>query len=91
MQDALAYDEPPPWYHPIRESLGAALLLSGDAAGAEAVFRDGLRRSPNTGRMLFGLRESLKAQKKTEALVFVQKEFDAAWKGADIELRVKDL
>ena len=25
-QDNLAYDEPPPWYYPIRESLGAALL-----------------------------------------------------------------
>jgi tetratricopeptide (TPR) repeat protein len=90
-QDALVYDEPPDWYYPVRESLGAALLLSGDAAGAEAAFREGLRRSPRNGRMLFGLLESLKAQKKTDAIQWVQREFDAAWKGADIELHVKSL
>jgi len=90
-QDALVYDEPAPWYYPVRESLGASLLLSGDAAAAEEVFRDGLRRSPHNGRMLFGLLESLKAQKKSEAAAWVQREFDAAWKGADLQLRIKDL
>ena len=91
MQDGLVYDEPPAWYYPVRESLGGALLLSGDAAGAEAVFRDGIRRSPNNGRMLFGLLESLKAQRKTEAARWAQGELDSAWKHADIQLRVKDL
>ena len=91
IQDGLAYDEPPVWYYPVRESLGAALLLSGDAAGAEDVFREGLRRSPKNGRMLFGLSESLKAQKKTESLEWVEKEFQAAWKGSDMRLRLKDL
>jgi hypothetical protein len=41
--------------------------------------------------MLFGLLESLKAQNKTEAAAWVQREFDAAWKGADLPLRLKDL
>lgn len=91
LQDALAYDEPPAWYYPIRESLGTALLRAGDAAAAEAVFREALRRSPNNGRILFGLLESLKAQNKTAAARWVQREFDAAWKGADLELRLKDL
>jgi len=91
LEDSLAYDEPPAWYYPIRESLGAALLLSGDAAGAESVFREGLRRSPNNGRMLFGLLESLKAQRKSDAVAWVQREFEAAWKGADVELRIADL
>jgi len=91
LQDALVYDEPPAWYYPLRESLGAALMLSGDAAGAEAAFREGLRRSPNNGRMLFGLLESLKAQHKQESIVWVQREFEKAWKGADVELRLRDL
>jgi hypothetical protein len=73
------------------ESLGAAMLLSGDAAGAESVFREGLRRSPKNGRMLFGLLESLKAQHKAEAAAWVEREFQSAWKGADIRLRVSDL
>ena len=91
IQDRLAYDEPPAWYYPLRESLGASLLASGDAAGAEVVFREGLRRSPNNGRMLFGLLESLKAQNKSEAAAWVEREFQSAWKGADIKLRVSDL
>jgi tetratricopeptide (TPR) repeat protein len=91
IQDTLVYDEPPAWYYPVRESLGAAMLRAGDAAGAETIFREGLRRSPNNGRMLFGLIESLKTQGKTEAAAQVRKEFDAAWKGADVELRLSDL
>jgi tetratricopeptide (TPR) repeat protein len=91
LQDALIYDEPPGWYYPVRESLGAALLQSGDAAGAEQVFREGVRRSPHNGRMLFGLLESLKAQKKNEAAAWVEREFESAWKGADLKLRIGDL
>src|ERR1700741_2472501 len=34
-QDALAYDEPPDWFFPVRESLGGALLRAGNAAEAE--------------------------------------------------------
>jgi tetratricopeptide (TPR) repeat protein len=91
IQDSLAYDEPPAWYYPVRESWGASLLLAGDAPAAELTFRVGVRRSPNNGRMLFGLLESLKAQRKTDAVAWVQQQFNAAWNGADIELRLKDL
>ncbi len=91
LQDKLTYDEPPAWYYPVRESLGASLLQSGDAAAAEIVFREGVRRSPNNVRMLFGLLESLKAQKKSEAAAWVQKEYESAWKSADLKLAVRDL
>jgi len=90
IQDALVYDEPPAWYYPVRESLGAALLLSGDAPAAEAVFREGLRKTPNNGRILFGLLESLKTQNKSESVAWVRAEFERAWKGADLELKLKD-
>lgn len=91
MQDALVYDEPPTWYYPVRESLGASLLRGGKAAEAEAVFREGIRRSPRNGRMLFGLMESLRAQGKTQDAGWVKKEFEAAWSKADITLQVEDL
>ncbi len=90
-QDALNYDEPPGWYYPVRESLGGALLLSGDAAGAEKVFRADLEQNPRNGRSLFGLMESLKAQGKQAAAQLVQWEFEMAWKNADTKLRVEDL
>lgn len=91
MQDAFVYDEPPAWYYPVRETLGAALLRAGQAAEAEKVFRDGVRRSPRNGRMLFGLMESLKAQKRTEEAAWVEKEFAAAWAKADVKLSLENL
>jgi hypothetical protein len=91
LQDHLHYDEPPAWYMPVRESLGAALLRAGDAAGAEAVFRDGMRRSVRDGRMLFGLMKSLEAQRKIEAVALVREEYEREWKDADVQLRIEDL
>jgi tetratricopeptide (TPR) repeat protein len=90
-QDALVYDEPPPWFYPVRESLGAALLVSGQPVEAEAVFRDGLRQTPRNGRMLFGLLEALQAQKKAAAADQVRRELQDAWKRADVTLRLGDL
>ncbi len=91
LQDALVYDEPPAWYYPVRESLGAALLRAGRAQEAEKVFREGVKRSPRNGRMLFGLVESLKAARKPEDAAWAQREFDAAWSKSDIKLRIEDL
>ena len=41
--------------------------------------------------MLSGLLDGLKAQGKTDAAAWVDREFQAAWKGADVQLRLKDL
>ncbi len=46
IQDTLKYGEPPDWFFPVRESLGGVLLMNGDAAGAEKVFRADLDRNP---------------------------------------------
>jgi len=90
LQDTLKYGEPPDWFFPVRESLGAALLMNGDAAGAEKVFRADLDRNPRNPRSLFGLHESLKAQKLDYDAGFVQKQFQAAWKGST-QLKIEDL
>jgi tetratricopeptide (TPR) repeat protein len=90
-EDALSYDEPPTWYYPVRESLGGALLRSGQPAEAEAVFREDLKRNPRNPRSLFGLMESLKAQNKTTQADWVRREFETAWKRAQVKLRIEDL
>jgi len=36
LEDAMPYMEPPYWYYPVRQSLGAALLKNGKAVEAEA-------------------------------------------------------
>ena len=89
-QDALNYDEPPPWFYPVRESLGAALLRARRAADAESVFRSDLERNHRDGRALFGLLESLKAQHKESQAEWVRGEFEAAWRKADVLLRIED-
>ena len=58
---------------------------------AETVFRDDLKVSPKNGRSLFGLWQSLKAQRKTREGEAARREFDAGWKNADVALRVEDL
>jgi tetratricopeptide (TPR) repeat protein len=83
VQDSLNYSEPPDWFFPVRESLGAVLLRSGKAADAEKVFRADLARNPRNPRSLFGLCEALKAQNETYDAQFVDKEFQAAWEGTD--------
>ncbi len=91
IQDSLKYGEPPDWFFPVRESLGAALLTNGDAASAEKVFRADLDRNPRNPRSLFGLHEALKAQDRAYDAGFVQDQFHAAWKGSDSALKIEDL
>ena len=91
-EDALAYDEPPGWYHPMsRESLGGALLLDKQSVEAERVFRADLLRNRRNGRSLFGLAESLRAQGKQHQAELVRREFERAWKNADVKLSVEEL
>jgi Tfp pilus assembly protein PilF len=91
IQDTLKYGEPPDWFFPVRESLGAALLLNGDAAGAEKVFREDLERNPRNPRSLWGLRQALLQQKRDYDAGFVQKQFEASWKGGAAALKLDDL
>ena len=90
IQDTLKYGEPPDWFYPVRESLGAVLLLSGNASEAEKVFRADLDRNPRNPRSLFGLREALKAQNRAYDAQFVNKQFQSSWKSTE-KLRVEDL
>ena len=91
VQDKLSYGEPPDWFSPVRESLGAALLMNGAAADGEKVFRDDLDRNPRNPRSLFGLQQALMAQKRDYDARLVEKQFQASWKGGNTQLNVADL
>jgi len=90
-QDKLKYAEPEDWFFPVRESLGAALLMNGDNAGAEKVFREDLDHHPRNPRSLFGLQQGLRAQGKEYDAGFVQKQLQASWKGGSTQLKLDDL
>lgn len=91
IEDRLYYGEPPEWFYPVRESLGAALLLNGEANRAEAVFRTDLQQYPRNPRSLFGLLKVLEVQQKSSGVEEVRREFGTAWKNADVPLDVGDL
>jgi tetratricopeptide (TPR) repeat protein len=91
IQDKLNYGEPPDWFYPVRENLGGALLMSGDAPSAEKVFREDLDRNPRNPRSLWGLRQSLLEQKREYDAGFVQKQFESSWKGGASALKLDDL
>ena len=90
-EDEINYMEPSDWYLSVRETLGGVLLTTGDAVGAEKVFRADLARNVRSGRSLFGLRESLRRQGKNYAADSIDAEFRSAWKNADTQLRIEDL
>jgi tetratricopeptide (TPR) repeat protein len=91
VQDSLKYDEPPDWFFPVRESLGAVLLMNGDAPGAEKIFRADLDRNPRNPRSLYGLQQALLAQDRKYDAMFVEREFATSWKGDAAGLKLEDL
>ena len=86
LQDALIYMEPPPWYFPTRQALGAVLLEGGRAGEAEAVYRADLAEWPKNGWSLFGLSQALAAQKKSDEAAWAEEGFERAWARADVAL-----
>jgi tetratricopeptide (TPR) repeat protein len=86
-EDRLAPDEPPDWFFPVRDLLGAELLLAGRAADAERVYREDLRRNPGNGWARNGLAAALHAQRQVRAAAAERRAFSAAWQTADVRLQ----
>jgi tetratricopeptide (TPR) repeat protein len=91
LESTIQYDEPPAWFYPVRQSLGAALLRNGQAQAAAAVFREAIAVRPRDGRLLFGLWQSLLAQQRDNEAILVEQQFRVAWKDATVQLRLEDL
>ncbi len=87
IEDNLLYQEPPDWYHPARQVLGAILLDAKKPVLAEQRFREDLNQYRKNGWSLFGLYQSLQAQGKNKEALEAKKEFDKAFAKADIALK----
>jgi tetratricopeptide (TPR) repeat protein len=85
-ENAMPYMEPPFWYYPVRESLGAVLLKVDKPAEAETAFREVLKHFPESGRALHGIELSLRQQGRNAEAKKVQRRFKKAWKHADTAL-----
>jgi tetratricopeptide (TPR) repeat protein len=88
MEDKLTYMEPPDWPIPVRQLQGAALLTLGRAAEAEAAFRGDLKKFPNNGWSLSGLRESRikQGRERDNETIALQTQLAQAWNRADVKI-----
>ena len=87
LEDSLLYNEPPDWYFPVRHVLGALLLEAGFPGEAEMVYWEDLRRNPENGYSLFGLKQSLIKQNKPLVAASISDRFGRAWHDADVILK----
>lgn len=83
LEDKLSYSEPPYWYYPVRQSLGAVLLAAGRLDEAEAAFRQSLLRAPNNGWALHGLTATYQRLGKQRAAATAHSQFTQAWVGQE--------
>jgi tetratricopeptide (TPR) repeat protein len=85
LEDALIYDEPEPLPFAVRHWLGAALLEAKRPADAEREYRVELEDHPHNGWALFGLKQALAAQGKSDPAV--DNDFEASWARSDHWIR----
>jgi tetratricopeptide (TPR) repeat protein len=81
IQDTLPYMEPPYWYYPVRQTLGAVLLLKGDAQRARDAFRESLAKTPNNAWSLYGLKTTFEKQGMAAEAREAEKYLARAWSG----------
>ena len=81
IEDRINYMEPPYWYYPVRQSLGAALYRAGDLPGARQAFIEALAQYPNNGWALYGLAETHRALGDVPSEKAARAAFERAWLG----------
>jgi len=80
------YNEPPDWYYPLQQSLGAVLLDAGKPAEAEQLYRADLKLYPGNVWSLEGLVLALRAQNKTAEAAKAASLLAQAMTNADVKL-----
>jgi tetratricopeptide (TPR) repeat protein len=91
LQDKLPYTEPPYWYYPIRQSLGAALLQAGRYTEAEQEFQRALNRAPANAWSYYGLAQLHKKRGNTTAARKAEADLARTWIGDRKLLQISNL
>ncbi len=85
LQDTLYYSDPPGWYFPVRELLGASFLRMGFPNEAKQIFHQDLEKNTNNPWSLYGLELSERALKNNAKASQIEQQFKNAWQYSDIE------
>lgn len=91
IEASIPYMEPSYWHYPVNQSLGAARLLAGDAAGATEAFRAALVQTPGNGWALYGLAMSEAAAGHKVEAAAAESAFRRAWAGNRAWLKLERL
>ena len=91
IEDRVPYMEPPWWYYPVRQSLGAALYRAGRFDEAREAFTGALAKAPNNGWALYGLAAAERALGRRAHAAAAQMALNRAWMGEPKWLRMERL
>lgn len=91
IEGKIPYMEPPFWYYPVSQSLGAALLKAGRHREAADAFTAALAQSPNNGWALYGLAAAEKMQGRNAQSAAASAALKRNWLGSPNWLRVDRL
>jgi tetratricopeptide (TPR) repeat protein len=91
LQDALPYMEPAYWYYPVRQTLGAVILMKGDTRAARDAFGESLTRTPNNAWALYGLQQAYAREGKKREAKAVEARFRSAWSGGNESIDLERL
>ena len=90
-EDKITYMEPPWWYYPVHQSLGAALYRSGRYDEAREAFTAALAKAPNNGWALYGLAATERAEGRKLQAAAADAALKRAWLGDPRLLRMDRL
>lgn len=88
IERTLPYTEPPYWYYPISQSLGAAYYRAGQYDDARAAFRAALAQAPANGWALYGLAQTEEALGHGPEAAAAEAALERAWLGSPNWLRM---
>jgi tetratricopeptide (TPR) repeat protein len=90
-QAQLPYNEPPWWFYPVKQSLGAALLLSGRANEAIDAFKATLLDQPGNTWALYGLMKAYQKIGDRPAATLTEWHLKTSWAGGPIAIDLKQM
>ena len=91
IEQSIPYMEPPYWYYPVHQSLGATLYRAGRFREARDAFETALTQSPNNGWVLYGLSASERALGRRTQAATADAALRKAWSGDPSWLRMDRL
>ncbi len=81
MQQEIPYNEPPFWYYPVSQSLGAAYFKAGRFDDAKQAFRAALMEAPNSALALYGLAQTERKLGNRLEMLAAERALSAVWRG----------